>query len=192
MSSSPESPKDCLGQPLPEPRGSATTDVREAHRRPAEENQSNRLAFRCDDASGFELLILRSDVDRDFYVGLRPKLKDYREEYGLEPAPVLFQPWVRIRMPMLGGGGHPELYEALVSLWRAKGFLEDAPPVLADMDDGSSVLLDSYAGGAHPAGTWSRLRLRFRAADGTETVREYVSTHPADLKQTGTIPFERP
>lgn len=52
---------------------------------------------------------------------------------------------------------------------------------LARYDDGSSVALDAYAGGAAPGGAWSFLTLRFRAADGTERVRHYEACpeHPA-------------
>jgi hypothetical protein len=49
------------------------------------------------------------------------------------------------------------------------------PGVIERVDDGSVVLLDSYAGGGHRDGPWSHLTLRFRAANGDETTRTYTA-----------------
>lgn len=45
--------------------------------------------------------------------------------------------------------------------------------LIEEYDDGSSVHLDGYSGGADVTGVWGRLWLRFFAADGSETRREY-------------------
>lgn len=47
------------------------------------------------------------------------------------------------------------------------------PEAIAEYDDGSYVELDSVAGGAHPLGAWSELKLRFYTGDGEEWVRTY-------------------
>jgi len=45
--------------------------------------------------------------------------------------------------------------------------------LLEEYDDGSTVHLASYSGGADPGGAWSRVWLRFTDKDGSETRREY-------------------
>ena len=55
------------------------------------------------------------------------------------------------------------------------GVVEAKPGLVEQYDDGSSVVLESYSGGAHPKGAWSELSLCFIAIDGTETVRRYVA-----------------
>lgn len=45
--------------------------------------------------------------------------------------------------------------------------------LLEEYDDGSSVYLAGYSGGADVTEVWGRLWLRFFAADGSETRREY-------------------
>jgi hypothetical protein len=45
---------------------------------------------------------------------------------------------------------------------------------VATYDDGSSVQLDDWTGGAHPAGAWGELTLRFIDSDGSFKVRHYV------------------
>jgi hypothetical protein len=197
MSSSPESPTDCLGHPAPADRGSATGDVRKAYR---DDEYTNERHCEC----GALSVALRGGHDPRCPGGAEEvtdeevweAVRTFERVYG-HPLTVARVAAMRVTLerftaahratPREGGAGAGEAVDEDAG----KSLLGDAPSVLATMDDGSSVLLDSYAGGAHPAGTWGRLWLRFRAADGTETVREYVSTHPADLKQTGTIPFER-
>lgn len=51
-------------------------------------------------------------------------------------------------------------------------------------DDGSKVLLNSYAGGAHPDGAWSGLSLMFIQADGTQVIRRYVDATASEKAET--------
>ena len=50
---------------------------------------------------------------------------------------------------------------------------ELAGGVLAEYDDGSTVFLSGYAGGAAIGGAWSTLTLMEKAPDGTLREREY-------------------
>lgn len=54
------------------------------------------------------------------------------------------------------------------------------PDAVEHYDDGSKVVMDGYAGGAHVLGAWGKLTLRFIAANGAETVREYTAD---DIRQ---------
>jgi hypothetical protein len=56
--------------------------------------------------------------------------------------------------------------------------------LLEHYDDGSTVHLAAYSGGADATGAWGRLWLRFVAADGSETRCEYRVQHAmADFDQ---------
>jgi hypothetical protein len=76
------------------------------------------LTFRCDDRNGGEIRILRA-VDHDFHIMVMPVKDDIDEDDWERHAA---QPWlsVRVRMPMMGGGSHPELWHALASVFNDK------------------------------------------------------------------------
>lgn len=58
---------------------------------------------------------------------------------------------------------------------------EQAP--IAGFDDGSKVLVDSWTGGAHDAGSFGGVTLRFVSADGAQRTREYRALDIAAAEQ---------
>lgn len=82
--------------------------------------EGNYVIYRDDDAGGYELRILRSEADGDFHLSIWPCEQDMEldERMGL---PGLYSNTMRIRMPMIGGGSHEELYRVLLTLWRKAG-----------------------------------------------------------------------
>lgn len=75
--------------------------------------------YRCDDAAGFELHVLQA-YDGDLHLSVVPNNADFARERGnetLEQYAPCYSASVRIRMPMIGGGSHPQLYHVLNSLF---------------------------------------------------------------------------
>jgi hypothetical protein len=65
-----------------------------------------------------------------------------------------------------------------ITVWEAADRIEAleaklAGGVIAEYDDGSTVFLSGYAGGAADGGAWSTLTLMERAPDGTLRERKY-------------------
>jgi hypothetical protein len=75
--------------------------------------------FRCDDAAGFELRVLRAR-DGDFHLSVVPHRPDFEHEHEGEDELFAgcYLASVRIRMPMIGGGSHETLWHALATLFR--------------------------------------------------------------------------
>jgi hypothetical protein len=90
--------------------------------------------FRCDDRTGFEFRILVAR-DGDFHLSIHPVAEDLaREQSGgsdlptddaerfaelqavTEPYAGLYSASVRIRMPMIGGGSHAELWDGIAKI----------------------------------------------------------------------------
>lgn len=81
---------------------------------------SDVIQFRCDDAAGFSFRILRAR-DGDFHLSIVPIPEDLKAEEG-EGAEEMYRGCysasVRIRMPMIGGGAHEELWHSLAQLFQ--------------------------------------------------------------------------
>lgn len=99
--------------------------------------------WRCDDAAGFRLRVIADDGG-DFWLAILPVLADL-EASG--KAPDLYDACygvdVRIRAPMHGGGGHPELWHALAQLMREPGATA-VPDSAAWWRDVARKLADEY------------------------------------------------
>jgi hypothetical protein len=88
----------------------------------------SKITFRCDDAAGYELTVLQAP-DGDFHLGLTPNVQDMKREHGVdvlddEEGKAWNGMWgasIRVRMPMIGGGSHPELWHALAAMFKALG-----------------------------------------------------------------------
>lgn len=87
------------------------------HRVEMRDDTTRRIVFRDDDREGFALSILRAP-DGDFHIGLTV-VHDDASDFDQEHYGALWAKSLRVRMPMLGGGSHPELFEALCALFRA-------------------------------------------------------------------------
>lgn len=74
-------------------------------------DETREITFRCDDRAGFEFTILHAD-DGDFHLSISPNKDDLEAETGESPEAYRMGS-VRIRMPMIGGGEHEELHEAI-------------------------------------------------------------------------------
>jgi hypothetical protein len=80
---------------------------------------------------------------------------------------------------MIHGGDYSRGLKYDGQLEAARAALSSPPCQIEDRaiercDDGSSVHLASYTGGAHPAGLWGELELAFESSDGQSTLRRYV------------------
>lgn len=105
---------------------------------------------------------------------------------------------------------HDEACHLLAQVWHAatgkpwgdgpaRGILEDvqdrveewAAGLLTKYEDGAAVYLSSHAGGAHPAGEWGTLTLRFVEPGGRERFGDYVTNGPLrdaqDLPESFTL-----
>jgi hypothetical protein len=83
-------------------------------------DNDNARVFRCDDAAGFELRILRSR-DGDFHISVVPNEDDFSKEHvadSISHYDGCYSASVRIRMPMIGGGSHEALWHAIADVFR--------------------------------------------------------------------------
>ncbi len=74
-------------------------------------NGCAQLTFECDDRNGFEFRVYRAQ-DGDLHLSVVPTREKAEETDGLYGA--CFSASVRLRMPMIGGGAHEVLYDAIV------------------------------------------------------------------------------
>lgn len=78
------------------------------------------IVYRCDDAAGFEFRVLRAR-DGDFHLSVVPRVADFEQPDEADIYAACHSASVRVRMPMMGGGSHDALYDALVKLFKAEG-----------------------------------------------------------------------
>lgn len=91
----------------------------------------SQMRFRDDDGRGFELVIVRAP-DSDFHISLRINIEDLLREHQineeerkdkdlvgalLDSNNSIYTAGVRIRMPMIGGGSHEKLWNALAKVF---------------------------------------------------------------------------
>lgn len=86
---------------------------------PVELKNHNTAIFRCDDWNGFMLQVFRAE-DSDYHLSIMPdmtseqfsNMKEMAAEYAAHAGSI------RIRMPLVGGGAHDELWTAISAVFK--------------------------------------------------------------------------
>jgi hypothetical protein len=81
------------------------------------DEDTRRLIFRDDDRDGFAFQVFHAP-DGDFHIGITVIHED-ADDFDQEHYGAVWAKSIRVRMPMIGGGSHPELYDALAQLFKA-------------------------------------------------------------------------